>query len=62
MWFGAVSADCAVFLGSGSAFFALLIWQKACFLEFENMKTVDFLLGDLRKPLLLGGWPRLGRA
>lgn len=60
MWFGAVSADCAVFLGLGGALFAFLIWQKSCFLSLENMKTVNIPLGDPPEQLLSGCWPRRG--
>ena len=61
MWFGAVSADCAVFLGVRSSFFAFLSWQQSCFLNFDNMKTVNVLLGHPPDEPLPGGWPRLSR-
>jgi hypothetical protein len=41
MWFGAVFADCAVFLGPDGAVFAFLKWQESCSDNFENMKTVN---------------------
>ena len=41
MWFGAVFADCAVFLGPKGLFLASLRWQELCSVSFENMKIAN---------------------
>ena len=61
MWFGAVSVDCAVFFDQGGADLAVLMWQRSCFLSFENMKTVNFPPSDPWEQVLLGGLPLLER-
>jgi hypothetical protein len=40
--------------------FAILIWQKSCFLNIENMKTANGLPSDQSEQRMPGDWPRLG--
>jgi hypothetical protein len=62
MWFGAVFADCAVFLGPDGAVFAFFRWQESCFDNPENMKTANALPGNSWQCNISRGWLGLAQA
>jgi len=62
MWFGAVFADCAVFLPKWPGSFSSWIWQEPCCRNLKNMKTQNALLGSSHGRILVRGGFRLTQA